>query len=604
MSINTSTPTVRQLFETTIRYNIPPYQRRYVWNEADQWEPLWQDIAALAADRLNSPDRTPEDPHFLGAVVIRQLQHGGTEPAQMEVVDGQQRLTTLQILLDAAEEVLRRRAERHAAFIKPLILNGEAYTREDADFRFKVWPTRHDRDAFRAVMDDYGSTAAFDDSQITAAHDFFSLHIDAWLNTDDDDELNRRCNALVEVITQGLNFVVINVVGDRLANTIFETLNARGTPLQAWDLVKNLIHDRAGGAPEFEEWFDDELLKFDQDWWQFESGSGRNRRSNVDLYLNHFLVLRRQREVAGRTNRELYRTFNTYLAEPAVQGEKSVTSVGTDFSRLGETYREMMQTPRTAKRGQFLHHWRVEGHGVFAPVILWLWSSGVPDDQLDRAVLTLDSYLGRRMVCQLSSFDYRELSIALLKKLNEAGARRAGDATLSYLDARSKGVESLQWPSDAELRRVLTERPIYGKLSRARVQIVLEAFERRLHEEAGLADTPFVPDGLSIEHVMPQKWAEHWPAPRGSTEEETARQRRNRLLHTIGNLTLVNQKLNSKLKNADWAKKREALQTHSKLYISGDLLEHTRQWNEAAITARSGRIADVLIRVWPSPGDI
>ena len=89
MSINTSTPTARQLFETNIRYIVPPYQRRYVWDEADQWEPLWHDIVSLTEQNLTPPYKRVEDPHFLGAVVVRQLQSGGTEPAKREVIDGQ-----------------------------------------------------------------------------------------------------------------------------------------------------------------------------------------------------------------------------------------------------------------------------------------------------------------------------------------------------------------------------------------------------------------------------------------------------------------------------------------------------------------------------------
>lgn len=604
MSINTSTPTARQLFDTNIRYIVPPYQRRYVWNEPDQWEPLWQDIVSLTEQVQGTSHTGGDDPHFLGAVVVRQLQSGRTEPAKQEVIDGQQRLTTLQILLDAAEHVLHERNDEHADLLKPLILNGEVFTRENKDFRFKVWPTRHDRDAFRAVMAGQDPQIVPGESQIADAHLFFQRRIAEWLNAADADEAERRTEALVEVATQRLNFVVINVDGDQLANTIFETLNARGTPLQAWDLVKNLIYDRAGSDPDFDEWFDDHLLKFDQDWWQRESGTGRNRRSNVDLYLNHFLVLRRKAEVKGRTNRDVYRAFGEYLEEPVEPGEKSVKSVGTDFSRLGDTYEEVMLTARTGKHGQFLHHWRVEGHGVLAPVILWLWSSGVPDQQLNRAVRALDSYFGRRLVCQSSSKDYRELSIGLLNELDSKGADNAGDATVKYLKKRAADVDTLQWPDDAELRKVLTERPVYGKLTSARVQMVLEAIERQMRIDAGFADSSFVPDGLSIEHVMPQKWDAHWPPAKGGTAEETARQRRGRLIHTIGNLTLVNPKLNSTLRNSAWKTKRRTLKTHSKLYISNDVNEHTKQWNEAAITERSDRMADILIRVWPEPDAI
>ena len=606
MSIPTSDPTVRQLFNTDVHYQVPPYQRRYVWNEETQWMPLWEDIVSLAEKRLVEPRSSTEETHFLGTLVLRRLDHLPTEPELVEVIDGQQRLTTLQLLLGAAAKTFAGRSERHARLLQPFVRNNPDYTSGNKDHRFKVWPSRYDREAFRSTMDSGVQHDSAEASQIAKAHRFFQGETETWLDqAQTEDDLDRKCDALFDVLTQRLQVVTIAVTGEDVANAIFETLNARGTPLQAWDLVKNHMYERSGPDPDFEEWFDDELLKFDEDWWQHESGAGRNRRSNVDLYVNHFLVLRRKKEVKGRTSRDVHRAFGEYLSEPADDGEKSVKSVGTDFSRLGDTYEEVMLTARTDKHGQFLHHWRVEGHGVLAPVILWLWSSGVPDQQLNRAVRALDSYFGRRLVCQSSSKDYRELSIGLLNELDSKGADNAGDATVKYLKKRAADVDTLQWPDNAELRSVLTERPVYGKLTSARVQMVLEAVERQMRIDAdGHSDSPLVPDGLSIEHVMPQKWEAHWPRPKGGTAEETARQRRHRLMHTIGNLTLVSPKLNSALRNAAWKTKRGTLKEHSKLYISDDVNDHAKQWNEAAIIERSHRMVDLLIRVWPGPDAI
>lgn len=145
---------------------------------------------------------------------------------------------------------------------------------------------------------------------------------------------------------------------------------------------------------------------------------------------------------------------------------------------------------------------------------------------------------------------------------------------------------------------------MYGKLTSARTQMVLEAIERQMRVDAGVADSALAPDGLSIEHVLPQKWEANWPKPQGGSADETATQRRNRLIHTIGNLTLVNPKLNSKLKNDPWKDKRGTLKEHSKLYLSNSLIEHTKQWNEGAIMARSEQMAEILMCVWPGPDQI
>ena len=92
-----------QLFMDRVRYDIPRFQCRYIWKEEQQWEPLWNDTEQLAGSNM---DDGQTEPHFMGAIVLQQMQvPSGTLPRRL-VVDGQQRLTTLQLLLDAVQEVL------------------------------------------------------------------------------------------------------------------------------------------------------------------------------------------------------------------------------------------------------------------------------------------------------------------------------------------------------------------------------------------------------------------------------------------------------------------------------------------------------------------
>src|SRR4051812_34051497 len=106
MDANAYTP--RDLFDQTACYEIPPFQRPYVWTEEDQWQPLWDDIQRLADtafDLGTDHDVGSLPAHFLGAVVLKQLQSAAGDPSRRSVIDGQQRLTTLQLLLDAAQSV-------------------------------------------------------------------------------------------------------------------------------------------------------------------------------------------------------------------------------------------------------------------------------------------------------------------------------------------------------------------------------------------------------------------------------------------------------------------------------------------------------------------
>src|SRR5258705_4186894 len=133
------------------RLIVPLFQRRYVWNQESQWEPLWDDVVRVAERLLQQPQVKPQ-PHFLGAVVLQQIQNSVGLMQTRTIIDGQQRLTTLQLLLDALHAELLSVAQRPAAMrIEQLVSNAEPFCSKPED-RFKVWPTNRDRAAFNAIM--------------------------------------------------------------------------------------------------------------------------------------------------------------------------------------------------------------------------------------------------------------------------------------------------------------------------------------------------------------------------------------------------------------------------------------------------------------------
>jgi hypothetical protein len=144
--MDTKALTSRELFDGTVCYEIPPFQRPYVWNEDDQWQPLWTDIERVAGALKDARNGQGElAPHFLGAVVIKQLAAAAGDPARHSVIDGQQRLTTLQILLDAVQLVTQEHGdEDDAETLMELVANNARRFRGTSK-RFKLWPSRIDR---------------------------------------------------------------------------------------------------------------------------------------------------------------------------------------------------------------------------------------------------------------------------------------------------------------------------------------------------------------------------------------------------------------------------------------------------------------------------
>ena len=241
METNVRTPQLA--FGLPQRLVVPLFQRPYRWDEERHWAPLWEDVTLLANPLANGGhEEVP--PHFLGAIVLQMSQSStGTMPSR-DVIDGQQRLTTLQVLLSALRGQLEEiGATNPAARLANLTENEEHYHQVPED-RYKIWPIEQDRAAFVSVMEQSG-TLEYEklpepDHAIVRAHRFFSAQAAEWLqDCGSDDERLRRAEALESAVRMYLNLVVIDLSTDDDPQAIFETLNARGTPLTPADLIKN-----------------------------------------------------------------------------------------------------------------------------------------------------------------------------------------------------------------------------------------------------------------------------------------------------------------------------------------------------------------------------
>ena len=243
----------KALFQKDIRYTVPAFQRRYVWTLDDQWEPLWEDVRNTAEDYLEKLDHSNGDGikaeqetvrHFLGAVVVQQVNTATRDVERREVIDGQQRLTTLQLLLDAIQYVCEEHKTRSVATrLSKLVTNDQSLV-GDGDDIFKLWPTTHDREAFRHAMHNGLATDDYEQSLIVQAHEYFQLQALHWIGGNTE-AFQVRAEALETAVTGMLQMVVIDLGPEDDPHVIFETLNARGTPLLESDLIKNYVSSKS-----------------------------------------------------------------------------------------------------------------------------------------------------------------------------------------------------------------------------------------------------------------------------------------------------------------------------------------------------------------------
>ncbi len=568
-----------ELFTLNVQYEIPSYQRRYVWNQADQWHPLWEDVQNIAENLAeNGQIKTS---HFLGAVVLKNLNSPAGGISAWSVVDGQQRLTTMALLLDAIHEVFVERAPEHADMLEGLVLNRQVFFKNDPDRAFKVWPTTGDQDAFRHAMRNELPVDEYKDSLIVQAHEFFKLQTRQWLD-DHPDDADARVGALYAAITSFLSMVVIDLNTGDDPHVIFETLNARGTPLLQSDLIKNMVLSEAND--------DSKVWDFGDPWWTNEIQQGRLMRPQIDVFLNYWLTIRTRSDVRIADE---FSAFRRYVSG----ARKPIKDVAADIGDVRDVYRVLADESKNIPGwGKFRYRRGVMRAGVLNPVLLWLLTADVPQQQMDKAISAIESYLVRRMVCGMNTRSYGQVFMGLLIQLDEVGADQAGDLTVEHLKSRNDW--GSLWPDDRQLTDAFVRRPLYRILTRGRLRIVLEGIEEELRTNK--VEDPNVPRNLTIEHVMPQAWRNNWQLPNDMEDYAQSERERDHIVHTIGNLTLVTKRLNSTLSNAPWHEKRKTLGEHSVLFLNKTLLDDAPDvWDEAAIETRAKQLCAAAAKVWP-----
>ena len=588
--MDTGILTPKALFQKDIRYTIPTFQRRYVWTLEDQWEPLWEDVRNTAEDYLEKlvacggefvEAESNTKKHFLGAVVVQQVSTATKDIEQREVIDGQQRITTLQLLLDAVQYVCEERNARGVETrLARLVLNDSRVLVNEED-AFKLWPTVNDRPAFTHAMHNGLATDGFEDSLVVQAHEYFQLQASQWIDSDPD-SMQTRMEALETAVTGMLHMVVIDLGPQDDPHVIFETLNARGTPLLESDLIKNYVVSRTK--------VDGDVIwgDLDHNWWREDVRQGRLWRPRIDALLDYWLEMRTWDDVSAG---KVFSTFRELAADREI--DTIVAELKGDLSN----FRRYEEGPRAPAEDVFHYRAGVMQMAAFTPALLSFlsWPERVRID----ALKALESFLVRRMVCRVTTKDYNRMTLDLVRELNRWEPEHGAQAVVSFLS--SQKAESRRWPTDADLESAFRTLPLYRLLTRGRLRLVLEGIEE-LHRKKHMTEEIQVPRNLTIEHVLPQSWERNWPLPR-EIEEEEERQERNQLLHTIGNLTLVTRRLNPALSNAPWEEKQATLNEHSVLLLNRQLLAAyaAEAWTEKTIVARSLRMAKLVAEIWPGP---
>ena len=590
---------------------------------------LWEDIRDKAETRLQGGK---EVPHFMGAVVLEpQKKSGLLGVERFHIIDGQQRLTTLQYVLIALCHVLR---ELDQPALLPLaegcLTNANPETMEDREVEFfKLWPTFRDRKQFvsamRATTLDQlrerfpeSFTKAGWLKKIGVNHPpaleaiiFFREVMLEWAKDTSEFDLANRSMALASAVLIDLSIVCISLGEDDDAQVIFETLNGHGAELHATDLIRNFIFMRANN--DAAELYTNLWSQFETPMWSENQSRGRLNRPRLEWFV--------QSAVQAETGEEIDigRLYDGYRR--CVDGKSALYDAAAQLLFLNcyaDHYKELVTGIGTSPIAVFGRRIAVWDASPAHPLSLKIAASELSSSEQTEIFDCLESYLIRRAICGLTRKNYNKVFAQQLKKLM--------DATIdpkSFRDflAEASG-DGSRWPRDEEFQHSWLNASIYpGRLDAAKLRAMFHRLEAFMRSEKTEESVPLSLDSLDIDHILPQSWSAHWPLADGSivssddarTAEEVSRFvttgldarmeaiiDRNKHVPLIGNLTMVHYGVNRSLQNHGFEQKQQAFFDHSHLQLNRALAKFTT-WDEKTIQARAIALFGFAKGLWQGP---
>ncbi|MEV0066650.1 DUF262 and DUF1524 domain-containing protein [Amycolatopsis sp. NPDC050768] len=548
-----------QFLKKSPQFVIPIYQRTYSWSDKECRQ-LWADVLRAGRDEAISA-------HFVGSVVyVEQGLYQVSSQSPLLVIDGQQRLTSVTLLLEALSrhldgelvEGFSAKKLRNYYLLNPL---------EDGDKAYKLLLTQTDRDSLTALVEQRPLPS---DGSLRIAQNF---ELFEGLVVGLKGDLAPLCHGLSKL-------VVVDVALNREQDNpqlIFESMNSTGRELSQADLIRNYV--LMGLEPTHQ------AKLYEQHWRPMERGFGQEGYgAYFDAFMRHYLTVK----TGDIPNvRAVYEAFKAYDRREDVAAA-GVDALVADVRAYAGYYCAMALGRETdkalAEAFQDLRDLKVD---VAYPLLLELYHDYATEvlarDDFLRALRLIESYVFRRAICAIPTN-------SLNKTFSTIGRSLKKDRYLESLQASLLLLPSYRrFPSDEEFQRELMGRDLYNQPRRS-------YWLRRL-ENDGRKERVFV-DEYTVEHIMPQNanLPDAWRQELGPDWEQVHAAK----LHTVGNLTLTG--YNSEYSDRPFAEKRDMPGgfKHSPLRLNQGLGSVTR-WDEAAIDARAVQLAELAVKVWRQP---
>ncbi|MCZ7359553.1 MAG: DUF262 domain-containing protein [Candidatus Methanoperedens sp.] len=546
---------LNKILDSNLQMIIPIFQREYSW-EKEQVKTLWEDIIKV----YKSSEKNGKEPiHFLGPIVRVEVSTSSVDTRKLWLIDGQQRMITLMVLLSCLRNALKDKDEAVVRKIESgYLLNYQ----EEGENRNKLVPSEGDRDNFRKIIIGQKDLTA---GKLKDTFDLLTKKIEN--NKDVDFEKLRGI-----VINR---LILVNIDVDKHENPylIFESLNAKGTPLAPADLIRNYIFMKIPGEEKQKELY--------KEYW-------RPMESSLVNELNGFFW---RYSLKDGTFVKWDRTYANLKTELETNTEKNAEDELKKLFEYSLFYRKLIspdeeKNEELRKRHNRHKKWEI---GTAYPFLLNVYkdysNNKISSDQFCEILDIIESFVVRRFFCKEKTNKLNTLFIGLHVKIDKN----------DFIGSLKSNLLKENWPNNEKFIEGLKTFPIYTSGTN-KCRLVLDSLEiSDGHKE----QVDLNNEKISIEHIMPEadnnseKLSNEWKNMLGQNYREV----HNKYLHTIGNLTLTG--YNQQLFTKPFEEKREILkESHFQL---NRYFENLSKWDEQELLKRAEVLSQKAIHIWKHP---
>ncbi len=566
---------INEIFTQNKVLEIPYFQRSYVWDEP-QWERFLNDMEMISITKK---------PYFLGSVILKQQPTSSNTIIGdvRTVIDGQQRLTTINLFFKVLGLKTNNQYISDGIFRLPL-QNNELALRHN----------HNDVAKFNHIMNLQQLIDIEDNDNITRAYLYFKKHIDP---------TKLDFNAILTCV----RFVGIDVATDEDEQQIFDTVNSLGVDLSCADLLKNYFFNRDYDAyvkywqGVFEN--DDEAKKY----WDATITTGRYKRTMIDLFFYAYLQIKIQDTYNGKkvsTEEKIYYSkvdnlFDSYkkFIKNYLNDDKTILLDDIkEYAKIFEQNFDMSLVGKELTSISGIERINVLIFGMdnstLIPYVLYLLKEQKDSEERNRIFDYLEAYIMRRIIVRATNKNYNQLftdrciqnKALTLEDLKELLGKQTEEDTVNKM------------PTDEQIKKSFDD-IIYVNKTAAGILYYIETKIRNDKHSTHLLGL----NQYSLEHMMPKKWRNNW-----HIEDETKEKvdNRERLIYTIGNLTIIKQSLNASIRDADWETKKSGKGKKGGLIAYASEIEITaaaltkEKWTEKDIEERRDFLYEKAIEIW------